>query len=326
MNQHLHYLPSVLVDKTLHCGKCDETFTPDWLAKRPPVTPFMLNNGLWAMPVSCNTKCPSCNHEVTIDVPKGSFGADYYVFADEAYRDFGDKYLVNYSFVGIQKKNYVELQSLVSSWKREVTKLNGGGQIDIAHWTELWSTSSRKKMSGASKLNKKDVIQLFNNLASRIAKNSNIRLYSSSVVIIKDKNNFKKQLKQMKEFVTFSLFSITLQELTQSGYAPKYLFEDDGKMGWLFDMFERIRLTLMFPFICNGKPIPTPEKLKKSNSENFLAGIEIADALCFGSARSLHNKYNNQDYELDMTKFGDVAFIKFDEKGDVYLERKVGYP
>lgn len=327
IDKKLYYVPNFLLDKEYKCQNCEINFTPNWLDKRPPITPVKLKKeDLWAFPTTTYASCPSCESQVPIDLPKGSFGQDFYFFADEAYRDFGEQYLVNYSLIGVKKSHYHELANIVSHWKYLIYKKNGSQPLDVAHLTDLWSKKVRNKMPGAENLSKEDVIEFYSDLACKLGKNDNIKIYSCSALLNKDKDGFRKQLQVFKEFVTFNLFNISIQESTRSGFIPIFFFEDDGKMGWLFDMFERMRLTLMFPFICTGKPVPEPRIIRKHRGQEFLAGIEAADFICFSSARSAHNLYHNQSLDFNMELLGDVAYIQFNKRGDVVLKRKIGYP
>lgn len=327
INRPLYYVPNCLLEKKYKCQHCDINFVPNWIEKRPPITPVKLRKGdLWAFPTSASTPCPSCGATVAIEVPKGSFGEEFYFFADEAYRDFGSQYLVNYSLVGVRKKNYSEIIDMISSWKQSIYEINGTQVIDVVHLTDLWSQNARKKTLGAENLTKENVIAIYKDLAKKIENSTNIRIYSCSALLNKDKKQFRKQLQMFKEFVTCNLFNISIHESTSSGYIPQYFFEDDGKMGWIEDMFERMKLTLMFPFISNGKPVPKPKVIKKHKSQLYLSGIEAADLICFASARSAHNVYYNKDFDFDMSLLGNVSYIQFSNVGDVTLNRRIGYP
>lgn len=327
VNRPLAYIPAFLVGRQYECPGCEKTFVPDWLAKRPPIHPVKLREGgLWAMPVTTHTSCPSCSEDVPIKIPKGSFGEEFHFFGDEAYRNFGSQYLVNYSLVGVPKSARSELDRIVAGWKEDIVGVNGGSEIGQIHLTDMWDGVKRKETVGTENLTKADVRKLYSSLAQKLASNEAVRIYSCSVLFNKDPREFKKQLQKLKEFVALNLIMLSTREITSSGRIPRYHFEDDGKMGWLFDAFERMRLTLMFPFLTNGMPIPAPSLVKKGVPPEHTPGIELADAVCFSAARSAFNLYHSEPYDLDMVDLGEVAFVQFDKKGDVHLNRQKGFP
>lgn len=325
-NSPIDYVPLHIVKQRVRCSGCYASYTPNWTEKVGPIQIETVGNPdpdpskcYVAVPQSVGTVCPNCSNQNFVPIPQRGVHSYYHCFGDEAYRDFGKDYFFCYAFFCVHESNSDHTAYLVDEAKKMLNRLTGGvfGSRSI-HMKDLYE-ETKKKDGMISRAGLKEFFEEITSLM--LSDYRKYTIFTCCSAFEKDHQRWKSQHKLIKQHILFNVMTNTIDSTTDRNYSPIFFLEDDGKMGWVAELFARMRMSLYFPLIHKNVPLMNPKMIsKKAASKSESEGLQIADLVCFSVARTVHNVMNNQRIEFDPARFGNVNYIYHDAGSKAYVK------
>jgi hypothetical protein len=329
--QTISYYPKTLDALTFSCPR-GHIFTPDWLAKRPPILPFYdERDGVpgWLRMQTAETPCLICKQSVSVPLPTRTFVSEVSFFGDEAIREIpsigANKFLISYSVVNQPRKpeDHKAFAERYFTLKQRVL----ANTAEPLHFQELWNEQARANTSYAN-VTDDDKRRLVQDLAVLLRQFADkIVIYNATSVFHKPTPYKRKEEEFHKAQVYSPLLLRVVEEMTGQGLAPRFFMERTGTDGWAINLFSGGRLTLMWPFISHGLPVGSPEFVVPTTS----IYLELADFVTFIVGRYVWTRGQrcegfSKKVDLDPKILGKVAYQGYGSDGTCFAEYSEGYP
>ncbi|MDN7856532.1 hypothetical protein QZM81_12005 [Burkholderia cepacia] len=142
--QNVGYCPEWLLRQSFVCPN-GHIFVPDWLAKRPPLMPFVSEGKLFR-PGTGQVACPSCATRFEVELPSVPRRDDVLLYGDEAMRDIvtpgcDNRYCVTYTLIS-RPRLASDDQELLATY-RALKKVRIGGDT-VVHCKTLFHDDRRR--------------------------------------------------------------------------------------------------------------------------------------------------------------------------------------
>ncbi|WP_143299071.1 hypothetical protein [Burkholderia pseudomallei] len=324
--QNVGYCPEWLLRQSFVCPN-GHTFVPDWLAKRPPLMPFMSEGKLFR-PGAGEVACPRCATRFEVGLPSVPKKDDVSLYGDEAMRDIvtpgcDNRYCVTYTLIS-RPRVAAEDKELLAAYR--VLKKARLGADTVVHCKALFHDGRRS----AARLPTEQVSVFLGEVADLLASwAGRLVILNCAGVVFKPQAFNKKEQAACKARGFGPLVQFAIEQMTKQGLCPHFYFERTNDDGWAKDLFAGGRLTLMWPFITNTLPVKSPEFVLPTASEY----LEFADIVSFAVADNIARRAKERDGNgaparprIDLARFGTVHYQGFMENGDAISKSSVGYP
>lgn len=324
--QNVGYCPEWLLRQSFVCPN-GHTFVPDWLAKRPPLMPFMSEGKLFR-PGTGQVACPSCATRFEVGLPSVPRRGDVLLYGDEAMRDIvtlgcDNRYCVTYTLIS-RPRLASDDQELLATY-RALKKVRIGADT-VVHCKTLFHDDR----SQVGRLPSEQVSAFLGEVADLLASWADrIVILNCAGVVVGPQTFRKKEQAACKARVFGPLVQFAIEEMTKQGLCPHFYFERTDDDGWAKHLFAGGRLTLMWPFITNTLPVKSPEFVLPTASEY----LEFADIVSFAVADNIARRANEREGSgalarprIDLARFGTVHYQGFMENGDAISKSSIGYP
>ena len=326
--QNVIYYPAELDKIKLLCSNGHE-FTPAWLEKRPPIMPYYAGDGKIIRPHTTKTPCRKCDTFVDVPLTGTEYKSDAQLFSDEAIREIGNKVLFTYSLVSKPRNHdihenfkadfYSLKKSLVpalppSSW--------------VLHYKELFNPKARVRQKHLASISDEEVLSFSKDLGTLLCNYQDEIVKWNCTGVYERPHTFKKaEVRQLKSLVYYPLLIRAISETTASGFSPHIFIEKSGDDGWAKNLFKGGRLTLMWPYISNLIPVPSPKFVPPVDS----LYLEIADYISYTVASYLYQvAKKSEGAEIEITCspkwFGQTRYLGFTEKSACIYATEPEYP
>ncbi|WP_186268941.1 hypothetical protein [Burkholderia gladioli] len=324
--QNVTYCPERLLRQSFVCPR-GHVFVPDWLAKRPPLMPFMSEGKLFR-PEMGEVACPRCSIRFKVRLPSVVMKDDVEFYGDEAMRDIimpgrENRYCVTYTLIS-RPLTTAEDQELLAAYRALKKARLGAGTV--VHCKTLFHDGK----ASAARLPPEQVSAFLGEVAELLAIwAGRLVIFNCAGVVLKPQTFKAKEQAACKARVFGPLVQFAIEQMTNQGLCPHFYLERTNKDGWAKELFTGGRLTLMWPFITNTLPVKSPEFVLPTYSEY----LEFADIVSFAVADNIARRANERDGDglparprVDLARFGTVHYQGFMQNGDAISKSSVGYP
>ena len=330
LKQPINHIPKELNDIKITCENCNRKYPIDWLrSEKEPFIPIIPNDnkGIWR-PSGKLFNCIYCGHSNVARIPKKDVSARYLLYGDEAYREYGDKIVVTYTLVGINRKFVSIINKKISDFKLKYFPNLPPDSWKI-HMKEIWSFHTRKKT--IFKEFSQDKLTLFVDDLLRLIKNleNGFIIYNCSS-ITKRPVRFTKQMQNKKKVDIYSLLIMRIiDEMTSQGIRPELIF-DSEKPGngeniiheWADKAFKGAQTSFLYAYISGGNQIPEPRFVTPAS----YPCLEIADVVSYVVARYCYKKMKKENIDIDLSKLGKMYYLGFEKNIDFVYCYQDKYP
>lgn len=324
--QRFMYCPEHLLHKEFIC-KNDHRFTPSWLEKRHPIMPFYDQRGGLIRPYKTFIQCPVCNDRFTIDLPTSDHKGSIEFYGDEAIRDNigteAPKALFTYSVIN-KPKNAADNSEFLSRFHalKQMLHTDKRTAKTPLHMKELWNEKARSKgiYKNVTDNIKYDFVKSLADLINEFS--GKMVIFNCAGVYFKPTKYNQKDEQTFKSLVYTPLLLRVIEDITKQGLSPHFFFERTTKDGWAKNLFKGGRLTLMWPFVCHGIPVGSPQFVHPNHSEY----LEIADFVSFSVARYIKRRAENKNIDIDLSLLGKVYYQGYTEDSICFCSDKDEYP
>ena len=326
-----HYISPELQAMKIFCESCKTHSTPPWNEKCLPLEVVPAATGGNWVPTGARIPCPECAAPIHLTLPVVKQTGGYTFYGDEGFRDIDGKIAITtYSSVGTLNRDIHILDRKILELKEKFAP-----QYDPATWTihmtKIWSGQGRKKVPEFQDWDQKKVGNFCDCIFNLISQYGNTLyvvnssgVFNLSGIKAKDielKNHARNQ-------VYLSLVSHIINTSTASGVRPQFVFDGEVVRNgtytqpWAAEVFEGMKVNLLFPFLAHGIRIDSPKIIVPGSSP----GAELADFICFVVARYLFNRISKKTIDLDPRRLGKVSYVGFNELGNTLGATQHGYP
>lgn len=320
------YCPEHLLSKEVTCSN-NHRFNPNWLDKRHPIMPFYDQRGGLLRPYQTYIHCPVCDDKFTLELPNADHKGCIEFYGDEAIREnIGTempKALFTYSVINKPRKDEDdhEFLSKFHALKQMLHTDKRNAKIPL-HMKELWNEKARSKgiYKNVTDSVKYDFVKSLAGLINEFS--GKIVIFNCAGVYFKPTKYNQKDEQTFKSLVYTPLLMRVIEDITKQGLSPHFFFERTMKDGWAKNLFKGGRLTLMWPFICHGIPVGSPQFVQPNHSEY----LEIADFISFAVARYIQRRAENKNIDIDLSLLGKVYYQGYTNDSVCFCADQNNYP
>lgn len=318
------FLPPDIANAKVTCTVCGKQNAPDlWKRYDEPFVPIYPNGthgekGAWIQQAA-NVACDCGGGGLLSLKPVKPTGA-FYLFGDEAYREFDGYHIVTFSLIGGPPSVVKKMADNIYGMKREF--LPG---IEPARWkihaTKLLNSRDRLKKPAFLNLTKEEVDASIEKCSTAIAQLAKYGCNSNVLAVYRLGNHPKKDHTKIREEIKLSswtaLISYMIYETTGRGGQPFFTFDAQAPVRkyphvetWANDSFVGSKHYLAHALLTHSTDVPTPT-FAEPGSHPFQ---ELADIHAYSVGRMVERRVRRLATDTDLKKFGEFFYLSF--KGD----------
>lgn len=313
-------VPLELLEMKIECPSCGKACLVEWTQPLAfPKQPVASNDGTghWvpvSFPVCCNAA--TCEKEFQVHVPRQPVKGSLTLYGDEADRHLSNSRFttatesLNFScvsLVGVDGDSHDVVRKAIEQLKLDL-RPEKDPRGWAHHFSDIWSGNAKRgQFSIESKAEKIKYAHAFASVIRNSRPGLVTMVFFSCIRLSGNKKDRARQQRVQHQDLYFQAILSSLMETRRRQHRIQWMFDhlkDASKgpriEGWASECFLGLQYTPLFLWLSAGATVERPQFVKPGSTFQ----LEIADFICFWTAREFSMLAKNLPSELPTSCFG----------------------